>query len=279
MVNLQHQNPGHRAVILGSESIALSCMLTLKQAGLSIAGLVETREKLQTVAIFVHAMSLLKGFPIYRNTSVITILGQKRVKGIELFQRGGNGTFRLDCDTVILTGQFRPDSKLIDHTSIRRDPSTNGPVVDFNLMTSVPGIYAAGNVLRGAYMHDLCALEGKKAAQSILSRLKSGDPEQRRDAAICAESPVLYVVPQRIQPESIRAGPFTWRRPGYSFQVEKTFLRPTLEAWSGNEKIWEKTFLKILGNYRIPLPVHQFDWDRVDRHSGVTLKLRNPTGH
>lgn len=279
MVNLQHQNPGHRAVIIGSETIALSCLLTLKKAGLSIAGLVEAREKLQTVAIFAKAMSLLRGFPIYRKTSVKAVMGQKRVEGIELYQKGGKGDFRLDCDTVILTGQFRPDSKLIDRTTIRRDPSTNGPLVDIDLMTSVPGIYAAGNVLRGADMHDLCALEGKRAAQRILSRLNSGETEQRGDVAIYAEAPIRYVVPQRIQPEPIRACPFTWRYPGYAFQVEKTFLRPTLEAWSGFEKIWEKTFLKILGNYRIPLPVHQFEWDRVDRDKGVTLKLRNPTGH
>ncbi|MFH1124572.1 MAG: FAD-dependent oxidoreductase [Pseudomonadota bacterium] len=279
MVNLHHQRPGHRAVIIGSEAIALSSLLTLKRAGVSIAGMVEEREKLQTFAIFVQAMSLVKCFPVYRGTSVKSILGRKRVEGVELYQKRGKGTFRLACDTVILTGKFRPDSKLIDDTPILRDPSTLGPLVDMDLMTPVPGIFAAGNVLRGADMHDLCALEGKKAAQTILKRLTLGQADQRKGVTICAEAPVRYVVPQRILPEQIRARPFTWRYPGYSLQVEKTLLRPTLEAWSGNERIWERTFLKIIGNYRLPLPVHRFDWNRVDPGKGITLRLRHPIEH
>ena len=48
------------------------------------------------------------------------------------------------CDSLILTGKFRSYSPLIDHTVIGYDPATFGPFVDMNLMTSVPGIFAAG---------------------------------------------------------------------------------------------------------------------------------------
>ncbi len=274
MVNLQHQSLGHRAVIVGSESVALSSLLTLRHAGLSIAGMVEEEDKLQTVAILASAMSLARGFPIYRGTSVKSILGQMRVEGIELLRKGDKTPVLLECDTVILTGKFRPDSKLIDGTPILRDPSTQGPLVDMDLMTSVPGIFAAGNILRGADMHDLCALEGKKAAQNILKGLRLGQTGQRKGLTIRAEAPIRYVVPQRILWDQRRSCIFTRHYPGHSLQVEKTLLRPTLEAWSGNKKIWEKTFLKIIGNRRLPLPVHRFDWDRVDPEKGITLRLR-----
>lgn len=279
MVNLHHKKPGHRAVIIGSETIALSSMLTLNRAGISIAGMVEEREKLQTLAILAKAMSLVKDFPIYRGTSVKSILGRKRVEGIDLLKTGDNASVRLVCDTVILTGKFRPDSKLIDDTPILRDPATSGPLVDMELMTSVPGIFAAGNVLRGADMHDLCALEGKKAAQAILKKLKRGRIDARKGVSIGAEWPVRYVVPQRIVPDLIRRRSISRLYPGYSVQVERTFIRPTLEAYSGNEKIWTKTFVKIIGNHRLRLPVHHFDWNRVDPSKGITVKLREPVKH
>ena len=41
LVSRYHLKPGKRALIVGSEIIALSCVLTLRRAGMSIIGLVE----------------------------------------------------------------------------------------------------------------------------------------------------------------------------------------------------------------------------------------------
>ena len=275
MVNIHHQRPGKRAVIIGSEHITLSNLLTLKRAGISIAGFVEESRKLQTYVLPAKTASLFYGFPIYKGTGVQSILGQKRVKGIELSNGRDKRPFQVECDTVVLTGKFRPYSSLIDDTPIEQDPATLGPYVDMNLMTSVPNIFAAGNVLRGAEMHDLCALEGKRAAQNMLKRLKWGEREPREEVSIRAEAPIRYVVPQKIAPDQIRSRLFPWLYPGYSIQLEDTLVRPTLEAWSGSEIVWKKPFLKLIANNRICLPVHKFDWDRVDLNRGITLKLQN----
>jgi thioredoxin reductase len=273
MVNLNHLKPGKRALIIGSEHVALSSILTLRRAGVSVAGIVEEDRELQTYPSAARAMSVLFDFPIYKGTSVKAILGHNRVDGVELVTEENQSCFQVECDTVIITGKFQPDSSLIERTSIEQDPSTLGPVVDMNLMSSVENIFAAGNLLRGAYMHDLCALEGKQAARQILKRLQSGESQIDECISIQAESPIRYVFPQKIVPHQIHSTPSSRLFHGFAIQVEHSLKKPVIEAWTGNEKIWKGSFSKLIASTRIPLPVKKFDWNRVDPQKGITLKV------
>jgi thioredoxin reductase len=275
LINVYHQKPGDRAVVIGSEHIALSSLITLKRAGVSIAGIVEEDPVLKTYQLPAQAMGGYYGCPIYAGTSVKAIMGKDRVEGIELVKNGDESTVRIDCDTIIVTGKFRPDSQLIDTTPITRDPLSEGPMVDMNFMTSVPNIFAAGNILRGAQMHDLCALEGKAAARCIMKRLHSPEPTADEGIPLRAEAPIRYVVPQKIFP--IRAKPhlFPQLYPGYSIQLGNTVNHPVLEARSGDEIIWKQSFRKLIANNGVLLPIWRFDWDRVDAKRGITIGLRD----
>ena len=277
LVNLRHLKPGKRALIIGSEHVALSCVLTLRRAGVSIAGMVEEDRELQTYPYVAAPMGYLFNFPIYKETSVKAIVGNKGVEGVELIGGKDQKPFQLECDTVVITGRFRPDSSLIDGTPIERDPSTSGPRVDMNLMTSVPNIFAAGNVLRGADMHDLCALEGRLAAGNMLRRLKSSETGMYSFISLRAERPIRYVVPQGIAPQQIRTGLFSKLFPWPAIQLERTLINPVIEALSGNTRIWKASFRKLTANTRMPLPVEKFDWDRVDSGQGVTIRVKSPT--
>ncbi len=275
LVNRDHLKPGKRALIIGSEHVSLSCALTLKRAGTAITGMVEEDSEIHSYPFIAKAMSWLYHFPIYQGTSVKAILGHRRVEGVELVKQENNGeSFRVDCDTVIITGKFRSYSPLIEGTSIEQDLSTFGPVIDANLMTSVPNIFAAGNILRGAEMHDLCALEGKRAAKNILKRIKSGEPSIDESISIQTECPIRYVVPQRIVPTQIQRQPLSWFSTGFAIQMEHTLRNAVIEAWSGNEKIWEGKFSRILAQYPVRLPLHKFHWNQLDKQKGITLKVK-----
>jgi len=271
LVNIRRLKPGNRALILGSEHVALSSVLTLRRAGTSIAGMVERDADLHTYASVATPMSRLFGFPIFKNVTLQRIIGNRRVEGVELLKGGDGRALQIECDTVVMTGRFRPDSSLIDGTLIEKDPSTLGPAVDTNLMTSVPNIFAAGNVLRGADMHDLCALEGRLAARSILRHMQTTRPGTIPSVSVRSEKPIRYVVPQRIMPMPRRllSKFLLWPE----IQLERTLLRPTLEAWCGKERIWQGSFSKLIGHTRIPIPIEKFLWDRVPPGLGVTLRV------
>jgi thioredoxin reductase len=273
LVNLRYLRPGTRALIIGSEHVALSSVLTLRRAGVSIIGMVEKYPVLQTYTYLAEAMSRIFGFPIYRDTSVEEILGNERVEGIALARGKDQKTFQLDCDMVIITGKFRPESYLIENIPVEQDPSTFGPVIDMNYKTTVPNIFAAGNLLRGADMHDLCALEGKLSAQNILKGLVSNDTGMDQWFSMKAEPPIRYVVPQQISPTQIRKRLFSRLFPWPAIQIERTFINPVIEAWSGEEKIWDGSFRRLIANNRYPLPVEKFDWQRVDSDKGIRIRI------
>ena len=275
LVNLYHQKPGAKAVVIGSEHIALSSLITLKRAGLSIAAMIEEDSALKTYQFPAQVLRRYYGCDIYTGASVHTILGKDRVEGIELRSNADEQAFRIDCDTVILNGKFRPDSQLIDGTPITRDPCTQGPLIDMNLMTSVPGIFAAGNILRGAQMHDLCALEGKAAVRGILKRLQASEPVTAEGVSIRAEAPIRYIVPQKISPLTAKPHFFPRLYPGHSLQMENTVNHPVLEAWSGNEILWKQTFKRLIASNRVLLPVHKFDWSRVDPKKDIIVRLQD----
>lgn len=273
IVNLQHLKPGKRALIIGSEHVALSSALTLRSGKISIAGLVEEDPELHTYPIVAKGIGFYADFPVYRGTSVKRILGRKRVEAVELETAVTQKKFQIECDTVVVTGKFRPDASLIYNTPIEEDPFTLGPAVDMNLMTSVPNIFAAGNILRGAEMHDLCALEGKQVAQRILSIIDSRAYETDEVISLRAEYPIRYVVPQKICPAKIKSHLFSWPFPGFEIQVTHTLRNHALEAWSGNEIVYKRLFKRLIANTRIPLRVDKFEWHRVDAKKGITIKL------
>ena len=61
--------------------------------------------------------------------------------------------------------------------------------------------------------------------------------------------------------------------PWPEIQLERTLIRPTLEAWSSEERIWQGSYLKLIGNTRIPIPIEKFRWDRVNPELGLTLRV------
>ena len=63
IVNLHHLKPGNRALVLGSEDAALSSVMTLKRAGMSIAGIVEEDDGLQTYPLMARELQWALSIP------------------------------------------------------------------------------------------------------------------------------------------------------------------------------------------------------------------------
>jgi thioredoxin reductase len=273
MVNLQHVKPGQNAIIIGTEHVAFSSVLSLRHAGVKIVGMLEENNAIQTYASIGKAMGFFYRFPIYTNIEITEILGVDRVEGIRFVDRATRQCMEKKCDSIIVTGKFIPESTLINDTPIQRDELSYGPVVDMDYRTSIPNIYAAGNVLRGANTHDRCALEGRQTGKNILNALMNKEETQEQYTLINAESPIRYVVPQKIQFPKTKNYKTSAFAPGVGFQVDETLKKPLLKVFSGKEEIWEKRYAKIISNTNIPLPIEKFKWNLIDPEKGIELKI------
>lgn len=273
VVNLQGSKPGNRALIIGSEHVSLSAALTLKSAGTTIAGMVSDDSYPHTYPIVAKVIGTALGFPILKNFSVSAILGKTRVEAVELECRKTGKHLQMACDTVVCTGKFRPDAALIYKTAIREDSASMGPEVDMSMMTSEEGIFAAGNVLRGADMHDICALEGRRVAQNIIKKIKMKNNTENEIVKIRAAAPIRYIVPQILSKSRISNWKTSFFKPGVSIQLSRTMKKVRLEALSGGNIIWSRKYTRIIGNNRIQIPVENFQWGKIDFSEGIFLRV------
>lgn len=158
LVNLHGYLPGRRAVILGSGDIGLIMARRLTLEGVSVAGVFEfmpysnglTRNIVQCLDDF--------GIPLYLSTTVTYIHGRNRVEAVTVSPVDETGrpnlahAWDVPCDTLLLSIGLIPENELSESLGLQLDMVTGGPKVDSTLATSLPGVFACGNVL---HVHDL----------------------------------------------------------------------------------------------------------------------------
>ncbi|MBQ1366942.1 MAG: FAD-dependent oxidoreductase, partial [Firmicutes bacterium] len=110
------------------------------------------------------------------------------------------GTERyVSCDTLLLSVGLLPENELSRALSVEMDPVTGGPKVDENRETSIPGVYACGNVLHVHDIVDFVSKESTIAGEAAARQIAAGNGKEKaasKGAIIKAAGNVRYTVPQ-----------------------------------------------------------------------------------
>lgn len=208
-VYLHGRCPFERPVVIGSELVSFSTLLTLKHAGIKPLAMIEEQPRIIARKPGDWIARLGFGVPVVTGARLTRILGRDRVEAIEVDR--GFGPERLDCDGVILTGKFRPEAALIAASHIEIDPGSNGPAIDGYFRCSDHAYFAAGNVLRGIETAGQCWREGTAAAHMLLARLEGRLPQRQADARVAIQGPLAYVYPQRIYRDAPTGNPLLFK--------------------------------------------------------------------
>jgi thioredoxin reductase len=211
LIFLKKIKPGNRAVVVGAENVSFSAVQSLHGAGVEVAAVITDHPSHQAYRLYRWYTAGLHGVPVYTRTSAARINGGRRVESVTL-QADGGEPFEIACDTVVFTGGFTPESDLARRAGLDMDSGTGGPAVDHMFRTSSPGVFAAGNALRGAETADTAAIEGAGAALSISRYLaKASWPSDgtrvRTDDNLTWVFPGVIPAPERGMP----GGGFTFR--------------------------------------------------------------------
>lgn len=164
-----HQPVGTRAVIVGAEHVSFSAVLTLAHAGCTVAAMVTPLPRHQTYAPLRLATSTRHRVPIHTGVDVAEVVGRSRVEGVVLTDGR-----RIECDTVVFTGDWVPDHELARSGGLPMLPSAKSPVVDAGWRTEQRGVFAIGNLTHPAETADVCALAGRAAAAHVMDWLALG---------------------------------------------------------------------------------------------------------
>ena len=72
----------------------------------------------------------------------------------------------MDCDTLILSVGLIPAGDIANGSGLAVDGRTRGAFVDEHYQTSIPGVFAAGNVLHVHDLVDFVSLEAEALADA-----------------------------------------------------------------------------------------------------------------
>jgi hypothetical protein len=230
--------PG-RALVVGAEHVSFSAMVTLAHAGAEVVALVTDRPRHTSYAAFALAASWRWHVPVWPSTVVRRVSGRGRLDGAELADLTTGETRFVRCDLLVFTGDWIPDHELARAAGADMDPGTRGPVVDTALATSVPGVFAAGNLVHAAETADVAALGGRHAARGIAAFLGSGAgggparpaPEPVR-LRVTAEAPLLWIAPN-----AMRAGGPVPPRGRFVLRSDVFARRARLEVWQDGRRL------------------------------------------
>ena len=196
MVYLHGLRPFRRPVIVGTELVSFSSIMTCRHSGMRPVAMIEQNDRI-TVRQFMRPFPALMGVPVKFSASNLRILGQRNVEGIEYLDRELTRQ-TIPCDGVIISGNFRPEAALLHASHIDVDPGTGGPSVDQYGRTSDLSYFCTGNLLRPVETSAWCWQEAVDCAGRIAADLTTpiGDPGF---VPIIAQDPAIrYVLPQRL---------------------------------------------------------------------------------
>lgn len=230
-MNIEGFQIGKRAVILGSGDIGLIMARRLTLEGAKVLGVFEimpfsgglTRNIVQCLNDY--------DIPLHLSHTVTEIRGDKRLEQIVVQQvderlRPIPGTEReIDCDTLLLSVGLIPENELSRQAGIDIDPRTKGPVVWENMETSIPGVFACGNV---AHVHDLVdfvSQESERAGAAAADYCAQGSPLPERAILLENGDGVGYTVPQKIRPAGVKKNVDIFFRTGQIFKNAVVELR------------------------------------------------------
>ena len=203
LVNMEGLMPGREVVILGSGDIGLIMARRMTMEGAKVRAVAEVLP--YSGGLKRNIVQCLDDFniPLKLSHTVVDIHGRERLEGVTLAQVDaarkpipGTEDY-IPCDTLLLSVGLLPENELTKAAGIEMDRVTGGPVVSDDFSTSLPGVFACGNVLHVHDLVDFVSREAEHAGESAAAYVL-GKRRGQREIALRGMNGVRYTVPQRI---------------------------------------------------------------------------------
>ena len=211
MVAVSHDLPFQRPLIVGTELVSFSAVLTLRDCGVTPVAMIESGPRIRTLKPADTLTRFLLRTPILTARRLISINGAPNdpctLKSVTIADSHGL-TMDISCDAVIFTGGFVPEAALLAPLARElTDEGSHGPAVDQCWRLADPRLYAAGNILRSVETAAWSAREGAAAANAIADDLRNNGARSVRRVPIVCKDPVQLVTPAAIAVPGPRPGP------------------------------------------------------------------------
>lgn len=250
-INLHNKMVGREVVILGSGDIGMIMARRMTLEGAHVQAVFEIQPYASGLPRNIEQCLNDYGIPLYLSHSVTDIKGTDRLEGVVVSQVDEHlepvpGTEKeYPCDTLILSVGLIPENELSLAAGVTLSGDTKGAVVDEHFQTSVPGVFAAGNVLHVHDLVDFVSLEAEalavSAAEYLTEGTLAGSPLE-----ICSDGNAGQMIPQKFS----GTRDFT-----LYLRVRRPMKNCAIELYQGEKLILSKKMRKALPAEMIQLEV------------------------
>jgi NADPH-dependent 2,4-dienoyl-CoA reductase/sulfur reductase-like enzyme len=270
-VNVYGYLPGREVVILGSGDVGMIMARRLTFEGAIVKAVVEVLPYVG--GLIRNEVQCLHDFdiPLFLEHTVAEIHGRERIDGVTIARVDKNwnpikGTERMmECDTLLISAGLIPENELSRSAGIMLDPITGGPLVDNDMETSSPGIFAGGNVLHVNDLVDNVTREGEKAGASAAAFISGALKRKKPRLRLIAGSNIRYVIPQIIQA-------------GDAFTLSLRVKEPAENVRLRVGEIFSKNLRVVKPSQMIQVDITAEDWHKISgdvSEISVTLDSRS----
>lgn len=208
-LNMEGYMVGKRVVILGSGDIGLIMARRMTLEGAEVLAVAELMPF--SSGLMRNIVQCLDDFniPLYLSHTVTEVRGKDRVESVVIAQvdesfKAIPGTEKeYICDTLLLSVGLIPENELTRGAGIEIDSRTNGPKVNEAMETSIPGVFACGNVVHVHDLVDWVTAESRRAGKFAADFVRCALKQESDQFVTEAGSGISYIVPHTVRTANV----------------------------------------------------------------------------
>lgn len=230
-INMEGYMVGKKVLILGSGDIGLIMARRMTLEGAEVKAVVELQPF--SGGLTRNIVQCLEDFdiPLLLSHTVTNVEGKTRLEKVTIAKVDENkkpipGTEQsFDVDTLLLSVGLIPENELSRELGVELDMRTNGPRVNETMETSIPGVFACGNVVHVHDLVDFVSAEGERAGKNAADFVQKIDFEDPNLVAIANGQGITYTVPQSINLASAKENLTVFMRVNNVYKNKRIVVR------------------------------------------------------
>ena len=269
-LNMEGYMVGKRVVILGSGDIGLIMARRMTLEGAKVLACVEVMP--YSGGLMRNIVQCLQDYdiPLYLSHTVTDIqaengrLSHVTVSKVDESRNPIPGTeMEFDCDTLLLSVGLIPENELTRGAGIQMDMRTNGAIVYENMETSIPGVFACGNVVHVHDLVDYVSQESEKAGAAAADFVTNPKTDEQA-VQLKNGNGVSYTVPQQVRIARIEKNLEVF------FRVRQVYGQSVIEVKDG-----ETLLCSFKREYMTPGEMQQIKLPKMilDKATGNTIDI------
>jgi thioredoxin reductase (NADPH) len=177
---------GKKVLVVGGGNTAVTDALYLRNLGAQVT-LVHWKDALKAEARLQEGLQQA-GIPVLRNSEVREITGDKIVRAVKIEDKKAGAVKEMHVDGVFVAIGYIPSNDMAKQLGLELDGEGYIKVDLTTMRTSMPMVYAAGDVTGGLKQIAVAVGQGSMAAMSAFEDISSASRKEKESAALLKEA-------------------------------------------------------------------------------------------